>query len=292
MAANGREEAPHPALQNAAIPNRTVCSTQSSALTAVKGREAAVQLAFLDPQKSPSPPWLPRLKPVPRTPLKPTIPFGGPYLGGILTLFSLLSELNDDEQQTIISFRSREFRHDGPERSFDFERLQTLTREEVAKVCGDHFKTIQELTDKVYKDVKKDKSLSPQQLGTEVHTRVEKTIKDLKKSDQKTDYENLEAELSFAKEDGDDRRGAKDTVRLDVYNRVDDKTLCIDDIKTGGRELRYSRMKELVLRYSRMKELVSAVSKKYPDIKRIIVTEVRPNGMRPPKPRAPTLQKD
>jgi hypothetical protein len=133
--------------------------------------------------------------------------------------------------------------------------------------------------------VKKGKPLSPQQLGTEVHKQVEEKIKDLKADDRengKTNYENLEAELSFAKSDGNDRRGAKDTVRLDVYNKVDDKTVCIDDIKTGGKPLSYDRMRELA----------SAVSKKYSGIERIIVTEVRPEGMRRPKRTAPTLQKN
>jgi len=196
-----------------------------------------------------------------------------PYVGAALTLYSLLSELNDDEQQTIISFRSREFRK-GPE-SFDLEGVHVLSQQEASDICGGYFKKIQELTDKAFDEFKKDKSLSPSQLGTAVHKKVEQEIKGI--GDEK-----LNAELSFAKEDGADRRGAKDTVRLDVYNRVDDKTLCIDDIKTGQSELSYKRMKELV----------SAVSKKYSKIERIIVTEVRPTGMRPPKPRPPTLQKD
>ena len=246
------------------------------------GLHGPVQLAFLDQPKPPTPLWLPRLKPIPRIPLKPRLPLGGPYLGAVLTLFSLLSDLNDDEQQTIISFRSRKFRKDGPERSFDLEGVQILTWEEAKDICGDHFEEVQNFTDKAYEDVKKGKSLSPQELGTEVHKRVEETIKALKKSNQKENYENLEAELSFAKGDGNYRRGAKDTVRLDVYNKVDDKTVCIDDIKTGRSGLSYDRMRELA----------SAVSKKYPDIERIVVTEVRPEGMRPPKPRAPTLQKD
>jgi hypothetical protein len=93
---------------------------------------------------------------------------------------------------------------------------------------------------------------------------------------------DLTAEISFAKGDGEARRGAKDTVRLDVFNRVNDKTICIDDIKTGRSGLSYSRMRELA----------ASVSRKNPNVERIIVTEVRPNGMRPPKPRPPTLQKD
>jgi hypothetical protein len=243
-----------------------------------------VQLAFLDQSKPTSPLRLPRPKPIPSMLPKPKIPIPGlPYLGPILTLFSLLSDLNDDEQQTIISFRSREFRHDGPGRSFDFEGLQTLTREEAKDICGNHFEEVQNLTDKAYEEIKKNKSLSPQQLGTGVHTRVEEAIKALKNSEKtKKQYENLEAELSFAKGDGKSRRGAKDTVRLDVFNRVNDETICIDDIKTGRSDLSYSRMRELA----------ASVSRKDPKIRRIIVTEVRPTGMKLPKPRPPTLQQD
>jgi len=249
------------------------------------GLRGPVQLAFLDQPKPPAPLHLPRPNPVPRMPGNPKVPLGG-YLGAVLTLFSLLSDLNDDEQQTIISFRSRKFRKDGPERSFDPEGVQILTWEEAKDICGAHFEKVQKLADKAYENVKKDKSLSPQELGTEVHKRVEERINGLKAHDRKRgekNYENLEAELSFAREEkGNDRRGAKDTVRLDVYNKVDDKTVCIDDIKTGGKPLSYGRMRELA----------SAVSKKYPDIERIIVTEVRPKGMRRPGRTTPTLQKD
>ena len=207
-------------------------------------------------------------------------PLGGPYLGAALALYSLLSGLNDDEQQTVIAFRSREYHRNGS-KSFDLEGVQILTWEEVEYICGEHFKNVQEFTDKAFDDVKKDKSLSPSQRGTEVHQRVENDIKELKLKGA-IDDERLKAEMSFAKGDGSARRGAKDTVRLDVFNKVNDKTICIDDIKTG----------QSGLSYSRMKELVASVSQKYGNVERIIVTEVRPKGMRPAKPRPPTLQRD
>jgi hypothetical protein len=247
-------------------------------------RDETVRLAFLDGQKL-SPPWLPLQKPAPGGLSKfgkflPAIP---PHVRAALTLYLLLSGLNDDEQQTIISFRLREFRRGETKDPFEFESVQTLTREEAKDVCGDHFEEVQKITDKAFDEAKKNKSLSPQQLGTEVHTRVENAINALKTSPKKTKYENLEAELSFAKEkNGNDRRGAEDTVRLDVFNRANENTICIDDIKTGRSGLSYSRMLELA----------KSVSNKNPNVKRIIVTEVRPTGMRPPRPRPPTLQRD
>jgi len=78
------------------------------------------------------------------------------------------------------------------------------------------------------------------------------------------------------------RYGAKDSIRLDVYNKINDTTLCIDDIKTLQRGLSFKRMRELA----------TTVRKTYAGIERIIVTEVRPKGLRPPRPRPPTLRGD
>lgn len=247
------------------------------------GRAGPAQLAFLDTPKPPAPIQLPLPKPIPRIPLTPGISAFSrllPYLGSALTLYSLLSSLNDDEQQAIISFRSREFRRGEPKR-FHLEGVQLLTQQEARDICGEYFEKVQELTDRAFDELKKDrKSLSPQDFGSKVHKRVEDLINEFK--GKKINNDKLQAERSFAKGDGSDRTGAKDTVRLDVYNRVDDKTVCIDDIKTGRSGLSYSRMRELA----------ESVSNKDPDVERIIVTEVRPKGLRPPRPRPLTLQGD
>jgi len=60
--------------------------------------------------------------------------------------------------------------------------------------------------------------------------------------------------------------GAKGSIRVDVFERVGDGTVCVYEIKTGKEELAYTRMREIARR----------VLKRYPDTTQIIVTEVRP----------------
>jgi hypothetical protein len=244
--------------------------------------EGRVQLAF-EGKNSQFPIQLSLSKP-PMPHLNPAIFRLGkaiPYIGPALLLYSVWSGYNDEDQQTILKFRARKFRRN-EDKTFDLEGVQILTWEEVEKECGEYFRKVQELTDKAYDEIVKDKKLSGGPLGDAVHSRVENDLKDFKK-DKKIDDERLKSEKSFAKGDGDDRRGAKDTVRLDVYNRVNDRTLCIDDIMTG---------KKHRLDYKRMRELIEAISRneKYNGIERIIVTEVRPRALWPSRRRAPTLQ--
>ena len=61
---------------------------------------------------------------------------------------------------------------------------------------------------------------------------------------------------------------------MDVRNKVNEETVCVEEIKTGYEELTFSRMNEIVRR-----EVA-----RNPEIKRIVITEVVPKNARPPKP--------
>jgi hypothetical protein len=222
-----------------------------------------VQLAFLDSRK-------------PSATRFPKIPGG---LGIILQvaqfLHSYLSKDDDgDGQQTILSFRIYEFRRNG-DKDFDFDGVRVLIDDEIKKECG-ALEEIQGYVNRAFDEVNKEHpGLSPGAFGMAVHKLVEKWIK------ANPELENVKAEITFAKADsetGIERPNARDTVRLDVFIKVDDKTLCIADIKTGNEGLSYNRMLELV----------AAASKKHEGIKRVIVTRVRPD--RPRRRNAPTLQ--
>jgi hypothetical protein len=193
------------------------------------------------------------------------------------------SEYNDEEQQAILTFRSGVFRRNG-DKTFDLEGVKILTREEVENECGEFFKMVQKRTNEAYDKIKKEKKLSGGPLGTAVHSQVEEDIIKFKE-DEHIDDDRLKAEKSFAKGDGGDGRGEKNTVRVDVYNRVNEETLCIDDIKTGKKDR---------LSFGRMRELIEAIARnpKYEGIKRIIITEVRPKALWRPDRMPPTLQRE
>jgi hypothetical protein len=220
------------------------------------GRAGAVQLAFLDSRKPPT-----RIK----------LPGGLGILGlAAEIIYSYLSKDNNDKQRTILSFTSHEFHRDG-DGSFTFNGVQVLTGEEIKKECGE-LEKVQKYTDEAFNEVKKyTKQLSPQQFGTAVHKLVENKMKadpELK--------DVVEVEKSFANDDRppeDVYYGADGTFRLDVYYKVNDNTICIDDIKTGRKGLSYKRMLELV----------ESATRGNKNIKKVIITQVRPDVPSPPK---------
>jgi hypothetical protein len=60
--------------------------------------------------------------------------------------------------------------------------------------------------------------------------------------------------------------GKKDSIRIDVLERVDTTTVCVYDIKTGRTGLSVPRMTEIA----------SNVFKAFSGTQRIIVSEIRP----------------
>jgi hypothetical protein len=60
--------------------------------------------------------------------------------------------------------------------------------------------------------------------------------------------------------------GRKDSIRIDVLEKVSDGTVCVYDIKTGQRGLSAARTSEIA----------TNVFKAYPGTQRIIVSEIRP----------------
>jgi len=240
--------------------------------------EGKVHLALFDPRKPTTRPLLPRI------PLKPglLIPLKrAPYIGAALSLYSLLSQFDDDEQQAVIAFRRKEFRR-GSDDQFDLEGIQLLQGwAEIEKVCGKAFvERIQKFVDDAYDKVKKEgKPLSPQEFGTEVHKRVENKIKALGNP-------KFGAEITYEKDPPSDRnkaerRGAKRSIRMDALYRRNKETLCVADVKTGDKPLGFEYMREIVRR----------ASVRDPAIKRIVVIEARPRNA-PVRKQLPTLQSE
>src|SRR5262249_39564058 len=153
----------------------------------------------------------------------------------------------------IVVFKRGKYRSEY-DTDFELVGLKVLrSPEEITKVCGKDFNRIQKLVDDTYDEVKKKMpDLSAQDLGNEVHKREAEII------NGKWGDDRFKAELTYEKiapGDGKDRRGAKDSIRLDVHYRDPDTgTICVVEIKTGRKVLDFGRMQEVVNRAAAREE--------------------------------------
>ena len=110
--------------------------------------------------------------------------------------------------------------------------------------------------------------MSPSQFGTRVHSRLKQLIDSLHDPNFRAEVSYLgEGSLVSGRRERDARYGAKDSIRVDVLERLGNGVVCVYDIKTGDRALEGPRMTTIARK----------VLTRFPDTRRIIVTEVRPN---------------
>jgi hypothetical protein len=220
----------------------------------------------------PSPPLVPTQRP----PSAPAPGGGVRGLGGLsvlLWMLDLVSGLTDEDRQPALVFKSHEFNRESPDGKWRFEALQALTPEEIKAICGDEV-DVQKLMDDAVDTVKsRGEKLAPGPFGTAVHKEVEDAI-------DKIGPENTEAELSIAKDDEgtyrpkDTNKNEKDSIRVDIRQINGEETICIHDIKTGRG-----------LDKKRIQDIFEKVAEAYPNAKRILITEARPDNIPLPRPR-------
>jgi hypothetical protein len=180
-----------------------------------------------------------------------------------LTLYNWLSTQKTlDELQAVASFSSRDFSPTLNELNLSF--VGKLTQKEVDDCC-DRLKDVLDLTGQAAKAARAlGPYPTPQAYGTAVHSILKELV------EAKGDA-NFRAEKSFIKsqyagEDGEIPYGTLNSLRIDVYERRPDGTVCVYDIKTG----------KAGLTPARAAEIAQTVYRRFGDVKRIIVTEVRP----------------
>jgi hypothetical protein len=207
-------------------------------------------------------------------------------LQSALTLFAALSALNNADRRAAIAFKAREYQADNSGRLI-LHSVRVLDRDEVKDNCP-KLEDVQKLTDKAAAEVQKDGAfLKPSAYGTAVHKYVEKAINGTDETAMPKNP-NFMAEPSFLKtyeETGEVlkptpmtvngqtimvRSGQKGSIRVDVYEKVSDDSVCVYDIKTGRRGLSYERIKEIA----------AAVAAKYGKEARFIIIEIRPTHPR------------
>lgn len=220
----------------------------------------------------------PALAPVPppvQTPVRPPVlppprpPAGPGLIGGLLSLFAVLSARNTPDHRAIIDFNAREFLQN-PDGEPGRPKVKVLDREEVENACR-KLDDVQQRTDRAADHVimnnrRIGQPMSRPQIGTAIHTHLKRQIDSLMDP-------NYRAEVSYWKDD-EDRYGRKDSIRIDVLENAGRRLVCVYDIKTGlSRGSGLSPM--------RMLEIADHVLKAYPHVQRVIITEVRPTRYRP-----------
>jgi hypothetical protein len=246
----------------------------------VRGPATPARPPFMRPgplpgqQPGPASPYLrPPQSPQPDTPsrppyLQPTLPQDPRFprtVGDLqqrLLEYNELSRQNGPNSQAVIVFRATEYNFADP--SQPVAETRALTRDEVTSVCK-QLPLVESLVARGRALFGGNPSLTPRELGTAIHHYVANEINN-------SNIEGLRAEVSFLKsEDADPRSprdtryGLRDSIRIDVYERVSDDTACVYDIKTGARGLSFPRSWEITDTARRL----------FPGTKRILTTEVK-----------------
>jgi hypothetical protein len=173
--------------------------------------------------------------------------------GAGVALYAWMSTHNDSQNQAIFTARSW-----GYAGGTEVVRVERMTRENAELVCG-RFSEVQDRTNAAANSLAHlREGLSPTQYGTAVHTHVKHQIDALRNPD-------FRAEVSLLKSI-EARYGHEGTVRIDVFERTKDNTVCVYDIKTGSRGMSMPRWDDIAGRANDVFERP----------RRIILTEIRP----------------
>ena len=185
----------------------------------------------------------------------PAIPPAIAAIEAALALFAGLSALNSKNSRAIFEFNARGYDRDDD--LSDFASSKLLSRDQVDNECP-RLNEVQQRTDFAAASINRADYLRASEYGTAVHKNLADQIRALKDP-------NLIAEISLLKQT-EVRYGTKDSIRIDVFERVGNGTVCVYDIKTGNEGMTLARFHEIAVR-------VLAV---YKDTTRIVISEVRP----------------
>jgi len=199
-------------------------------------------------------------------------------IAAALALYTWLSSRKDRDRTPVIALPAKVYRPGTAEES-EPVMVTSLTEAELEKACP-NYPTVQSMTDKAAVEARVDRTdWSPSGFGTEVHKRVARAVNGVNRvtgefrSPNNPQDPNFVAEFSALKTKAADpnapnaRYGQKGTIRVDVLeNRPAEDTVCVYDIKTG----------EAVLTLPRIAEILGSIHKHFANVRRFIVTEVRP----------------
>jgi hypothetical protein len=188
-----------------------------------------------------------------------------------LALYTWMSARSGPGQQTVIAAKASDYTIEGGSKNPQAVWVGTLAADDMRGVC-DKLKTVQDFMNKAVDDVRKENAYKgPADFGTKVHKIIAARINALGEENFVAEYsllKSMEAAPDGEKPprlDGNDY-GLLGTIRIDALeNRPDIATVCIYDPKSGLKPLTAPRMLELA----------QTAAKRFPNSRRMIVTEVR-----------------
>jgi response regulator RpfG family c-di-GMP phosphodiesterase len=192
----------------------------------------------------------------------PPFPFPPPIRAilAFLSIYAALSRQNRPGQRAVIKARE-----------FGVESVRVIDEDEVANTCR-LLDKVQDFTDEAVKELEPiRRTMTDAAFGSRVHKLVKDKITAL--ADERLIAE--ESAVKLAEEVPEEERrkdveyGRRGSIRIDAYERLNDQTMCIYDIKTGNSGLSFKRMQELK---ERLRE-------KY-GVTHFIVTEVKPTSVK------------
>lgn len=174
-----------------------------------------------------------------------------------LAVFAGLSALNSNNGRAIFEFNARGYDRDGDLSNFAASRL--LNRDQVENECP-RLNEVQQRTDFAAASVNRSDFARASEYGTAIHKNIADQIRVLGDP-------NLRAEVSLMKTQEALRYGQAGSIRIDIFERVGNGTVCVYDIKTGSEGLSLARFREIATR----------VLDVYKDTTRIVISEIRPS---------------
>jgi hypothetical protein len=198
-----------------------------------------------------------------------------------LALFTALAAQDNRNRTTVLSYRASDYRtEEEPEPKAVW--VGRLNEEEVRNTCRRYHAT-QRLVNEAARNVEKeDKYRDAADFGNKVHKEVELRIKEKNNPNwlAEPSLEKLEEQDPRIAEEARLRKldptrkppeqpdpGSLDSIRVDVLDNQGNGTVCVYDIKTGSRHR---------LTLTRMAEIARAIYYHFPNTRRIIVAEMRP----------------
>jgi hypothetical protein len=199
-----------------------------------------------------------------RTPSRPSgAPLAETTITSALTLFNWLSARNKlDGLQAVAGFNAGDYAPSAD--AIDLSFVGQLREEEVDRACP-RFQEVRSRTDAAVDAVGPRSGYpNPRDYGTAVHSNLKWQVENLGDP-------NFRAERSFLKSQFEGKPddvpyGSPNSLRIDVYEKRHDGTVCVYDIKTG----------KAGLTPGRAAEIAETVYKRFTGVRRIIVTEIRP----------------
>jgi hypothetical protein len=184
-------------------------------------------------------------------------------VGSALAAYAAHLANPDPNKLPAFLFTAREY-SGGPALTIDRAETRLLNRQEAQGLCT-QLKTVQGLTDSAVEAASKEpRSWRPADFGTDVHSRVAKTVNGLKDP-------LFKAEVSALKGLHDMEKGRLygklGSIRVDVLELTEDRKIaCVYDIKTG----------KSILTPGRMQEIAANVFKAFGKTEKFVVIEVKP----------------